>query len=93
MKRMSCSITTTASPPSRMRRTSAVASAVSCGFIPAVGSSSSSTFGSAASARAISSRRWSPYGRLRASSSATLARPTQSSSSRARASVSRSSRW
>ena len=37
-----------------------VKSAVSCGFIPAVGSSSSSSFGSVASARATSSRRWSP---------------------------------
>ena len=37
---------------------------LSCGFMPAAGSSSSSTFGSVASARAISSRRWSPYGRL-----------------------------
>ena len=32
----------------------------SCGFMPAVGSSSSSTFGSEDSARAISTRRWSP---------------------------------
>ena len=32
----------------------------SCGFMPAVGSSSSSSFGSDASARAISTRRWSP---------------------------------
>ena len=32
----------------------------SCGFMPAVGSSSSRTFGSDASARAISTRRWSP---------------------------------
>ena len=31
-----------------------------CGFMPAVGSSSSSTLGLSASARATSSRRWSP---------------------------------
>ena len=36
------------------------AAADSCGFMPAVGSSSSSSFGSDASARAISTRRWSP---------------------------------
>ena len=32
----------------------------SLGFMPAVGSSRSSTFGRVARARAISSRRWSP---------------------------------
>ena len=37
-----------------------VSSADSCGFIPAVGSSSSRIFGSDASARAISTRRCSP---------------------------------
>jgi len=37
-----------------------VVSAVSRGFMPAVGSSSSSSLGLLANARAISSRRWSP---------------------------------
>ena len=56
----------------------------SCGFIPAAGSSSRSSFGSVASARAISSRRWLPYGRLVAASSARRSRPKIfSSSSRA----------
>ena len=45
-------------------RDEAVKSAVSCGFMPAVGSSSSRSFGWVASARATSSRRWSPYERL-----------------------------
>ncbi len=44
-----------------------------------------------ASARAISSRRWSPYGRLRACSVARLPMPTNSSSAIARSSASRSS--
>ena len=52
--------------------------------MPAVGSSSSSSRGSVASARAISSRRWSPYGRFLASSSSLSPRPTKASSSRAR---------
>ena len=43
---------------------SSVISAVSAGFMPAVGSSSSSSAGSLARARAISRRRWSPYGRF-----------------------------
>ena len=55
---------------SRSQRISAISSRVSCGFMPAAGSSSSSTFGSVASARAISRRRWLPYGRLVAASSA-----------------------
>ena len=36
----------------------------SSGFMPAVGSSRKSTLGSMARARAISTRRWTPYGRL-----------------------------
>ena len=60
--------------------------------MPAVGSSSSSSCGSDASARAISSRRWSPYGRLAARSWWRRGMPTSLSSSRARSSVSRSSR-
>ena len=59
--RMSCSISSTVSPrSSRSRCTNAMNAAVSFGFMPAVGSSSSSSFGSVASARATSSRRWSP---------------------------------
>jgi hypothetical protein len=41
-----------------------------------VGSSSSTSFGWVASARAISSRRWSPYGRFPAASLARLQMPT-----------------
>nr|WP_289232938.1 hypothetical protein [Barrientosiimonas endolithica] len=60
MNRMSCSMTTTASPWSRILKISSIACWVSSGFMPAVGSSSSSSLGSVASARAISRRRWSP---------------------------------
>ena len=81
MNRMSCSITTTASPRSRILKISSSACRVSCGFIPAVGSSSRISLGSVASARAISSRRWSPYGRLRARWSVVWPSPTKSSSS------------
>ena len=45
---------------SRSWRMKSVSCADSGGFMPAVGSSSSSSFGSEASARAISTRRWSP---------------------------------
>src|SRR5258707_845631 len=63
--RMSCSIISTVSfSSSRRRPTNPVKSADSPGFMPAVGSSSSSSVGSVASARATSSRRWSPYGRF-----------------------------
>ena len=58
---MSCSISTTVMPrSSRSLCMKSVSSADSCGFMPAVGSSSSRIFGSDASARAISTRRWSP---------------------------------
>ena len=58
---MSCSISRiVSSSSSRSLRMKSVSAADSCGFIPAVGSSSSSSFGSEASARAISTRRWSP---------------------------------
>src|SRR5204862_147942 len=61
-------------------------SADSCGFIPAVGSSSKSSFGSVASARATSRRRWSPYGRFLAASPAFCRSPVncRSSSPRSR---------
>ena len=90
---MSCSIIRIVSPSSFFRRdTNAVKSAVSCGFIPAVGSSRSSSFGSVASARATSSRRWSPYGRFRASWSSRPRRLEKASSSRARLRAAASSR-
>src|SRR3954453_1103842 len=58
---MSCSIISTEmSRSSRSRETNAVNSELSWGFIPAVGSSSSRSLGSVPSARATSSRRWSP---------------------------------
>jgi hypothetical protein len=58
---MSCSINRIATGRcSRKRATKSMNATVSCGFIPAVGSSSRSSFGSVASARATSSRRWSP---------------------------------
>src|SRR3954452_16732051 len=91
---MSCSISNTASPcSSRNSATNDVKSAVSCGFIPAVGSSRSNSFGCVASARATSSRRWSPYERFLPSSASFLRRPLNSSSSRARSRASRSSRF
>ena len=58
-----------------------VSSRVSLAFMPAVGSSSRSSLGLVARARAISSRRWSPYGRLRAQACGRAPRPTKSSSS------------
>ena len=60
MNLVSCSMTTTEIPRSRIAKISCRVPSVSCAFMPAVGSSSSSTDGSVASARAISSRRWSP---------------------------------
>src|SRR3954451_8759104 len=67
-----------------MVRIRSISSRFSAGLNPAAGSSRHSSVGSVASARAISRRRWSPYGRLRASSSARRDRPMNSSSSRAR---------
>ena len=58
---MSCSIRSTVSPcSSRSLETKPVNVAVSCGFMPAVGSSRRRSFGFVASALATSSRRWSP---------------------------------
>ena len=51
----------------------------SVSFIPAAGSSRSRNFGRAASARAISSRLWSPYDRVVARRSASAASPLRSS--------------
>ncbi len=71
----------------------AIRSAVSARFIPAAGSSSSSTSGPPASARAISSRRCAPYGSSPGSASARSARPTSRSSSSESRSIADSSRW
>ena len=58
---MSCSMSRMVMPSSsRMRRKSIRASSLSAGFMPAAGSSSSSSRGSVARARAISSRRCAP---------------------------------
>src|SRR5690348_15272216 len=58
---MSCSISRIVSlRSSRRARMNSTSAWDSRGFMPAVGSSSSSTVGSEASARAISTRRWSP---------------------------------
>ena len=53
---MSCSTRMMVTPRSRMRVINSSSSSVSCGFMPAAGSSSSSSRGWVASARAISSR-------------------------------------
>ena len=58
---MSCSMSRIVMPrSSRSLRMKSVRCADSCGFIPAVGSSSSNTFGSEDRARAISTRRCTP---------------------------------
>ncbi len=59
--------------------------------MPAVGSSSSKSFGWVASARATSRRRWSPYDRLRPYCVSLRRSPENSSNSRARTRASRSS--
>src|SRR6478736_4264822 len=91
---MSCS-TSRMEMPKRcwMSRISRVSSPFSVGFMPAAGSSSSSSFGRVASARTISSRRWLPYGRLRAGSSARRPRLKISSSSITCALICVSSAW
>ena len=60
---MSCSTSSTAMPDCAMRRSSAPSAALSARDRPAAGSSSSSTAGRVASARAISTRRRSTCGR------------------------------
>ena len=58
---MSCSISRMVSPNcSRIEAISPVSRAVSAGFMPAAGSSSSNRVGRVANARAISRRRCSP---------------------------------
>ena len=76
-----------------MRRTSSIASCTSVGVSPAIASSSSSTLGSEASARAISSRLRPGVPRLRAGASITGPRPTRCSTSRALARASRALGW
>ena len=63
---------------------SRISSVFSVLFMPATGSSSSSSVGSVASARAISSLRCAPYDRLSARSSALWSSFIHDSSSRAR---------
>src|SRR4051812_38243343 len=91
--RMSCSMSSTVRPISlRSLLISVVISAVSRGFMPAVGSSRSNRVGSDASARATSRRRWSPYGRFFASSSPRPGRPTRDRNSAALIAAATSSR-
>src|SRR4051794_35376035 len=90
---MMCSTITMVMPLSWMRRTSAIASWISVGVSPAIASSSSSTLGSEASARAISSRLRPGVPRLRAGASMTGPRPTRSRTSRALARASRALGW
>src|SRR6266852_3002872 len=59
-----CSTSTTDCPSFATWRMTAATDWTSAAFIPAVGSSSSRRRGDEASARAISTRRWSPYERL-----------------------------
>src|SRR5450830_511152 len=81
---MSCSTSTTVTPDCATLRIKASISPVSVWFRPAAGSSSSSTFGLAASARAISRRFNAPYDICPASSS--MCRPTPTNSIRPAAS-------
>ena len=59
---MSCSTSTTATPSAATSRSTALNAAVSCSSWPLAGSSSSSTFGAVASARASSTTRAWPVG-------------------------------
>src|SRR4051794_18997135 len=91
-RRISCSISRIVTPVSRIRRISASRSAFSAGLKPAAGSSRHSRAGLVASARAISSRRCSPYERLRLTSPARCAMPTKRSNSMEPSRPDRSSR-
>src|SRR5260370_16197446 len=88
---MMCSTMTRVMPERWMSRTRSMASCTSRWVRPAIASSSSRTFGSVASARAISSRLRPGVPSDRAGASATLLMPTRSSTARARASA--SVRW
>src|SRR3954451_24977865 len=85
---MMCSTMTSVMPERWMSRTRSIASFTSCALRPAMASSSSSTFGSVASARAISSRLRPGVPSERAGASASLIMPTRSSTARALVSAS-----
>src|SRR5205085_174319 len=89
---MSCSIRNTVTPDSRILPTRRMSSTFSCGVKPAAGSSSRSRRGWVARARAISRRRWPPYGRLRAYEFAQRSMPTNVRSSIARSGTAASPR-
>ena len=75
--RMLCSTSSTVMPEARMRRMSSPSSATSAGFMPAAGSSSRRSRGPLASARAISSRRWSTSVSSDGRSCARISMPTK----------------
>src|SRR5882757_3936269 len=88
MTSMMCSTMTRVMPERWMSRTRSIASCTSRWVRPAIASSSSSTLGSVASARAISSRLRPGVPSDRAGASASLLMPTRSSTARARISAS-----
>src|SRR5215218_9627216 len=87
MTSMMCSTMTSVMPERWMSRTRSIASFTSCWVRPAIASSSSSTLGSVASARAISSRLRPGVPSERAGASASRLMPTRSSTARAFASA------
>src|SRR6202140_994450 len=91
MTSMMCSTITSAIPERWMSRTRSMASCTSRWVRPAIASSSSRTFGSVASARAISSRLRPGVPSERAGASASRLMPTRSSTARALASA--AARW
>src|SRR5258708_11863103 len=91
MTSMMCSTITSVIPERWMSRTRSIASCTSRWVRPAIASSSSRTFGSVASARAISSRLRPGVPSDRAGASASLLMPTRSSTARDLASA--SARW
>src|SRR6202165_655725 len=88
MTSMMCSTMTRVMPERWMSRTRSIASCTSRWVRPAMASSSSKTFGSVASARAIPSRLRRGVPSERADASASLLMPTRSSTARARVSAS-----
>ena len=79
---ITCSIITMVTPLSRMRETSSMASPTSVGFRPAIISSSISSLGRVAMARATSTRFWKARVMSFMDLSALSARPTKSSTPR-----------
>src|SRR5262245_4746491 len=77
---MLCSIRSRVTPASRKRAIKLITPWASCATMPAVGSSRINRRGSTASARAISTRRWSPYGSSLAIRKRFSPTPTQSRS-------------